>query len=36
MANEARHFTMVTLNQRLPIANLVAAKRAIAPELVKK
>ncbi|GAP37811.1 tagatose 1,6-diphosphate aldolase [Piscinibacter sakaiensis] len=31
MANEAGHFTMVALDQRPPIANLVAAKRGIAP-----
>lgn len=31
MADEAGHFTMVALDQRPPIANLVAAKRGIAP-----
>jgi tagatose 1,6-diphosphate aldolase len=30
MANEAGHFTMVALDQRPPIANLVAARRGIA------
>jgi tagatose 1,6-diphosphate aldolase len=34
MANEAGHFTMVALDQRPPIANLVAAKRCIAPSQV--
>lgn len=34
MANEAGHFTMVALDQRPPIANLVAAKRGIAPSQV--
>ncbi|WP_326534767.1 tagatose 1,6-diphosphate aldolase [Pseudorhodoferax sp.] len=31
MADEAGHFTMVALDQRPPIANLVAARRGIAP-----
>jgi len=31
MADDAGHFTMVALDQRPPIANLVAAKRGIAP-----
>jgi tagatose 1,6-diphosphate aldolase len=31
MADAAGHFTMVALDQRPPIANLVAAKRGIAP-----
>ena len=34
MANEEGHFTMVALDQRPPIANLVAAKRGIAPSQV--
>jgi tagatose 1,6-diphosphate aldolase len=34
MANEAGHFTMVALDQRPPIANLVAARRGIAPSQV--
>lgn len=31
LANESGHFTMVALDQRPPIANLVAARRGIAP-----
>ena len=31
MADDAGHFTMVALDQRPPIANLVAARRGIAP-----
>ena len=34
MADDAGHFTMVALDQRPPIANLVAAKRGIAPSQV--
>lgn len=34
MADEAGHFTMVALDQRPPIANLVAARRGIAPSEV--
>ena len=34
MANDAGHFTMVALDQRPPIANLVAARRGIAPSQV--
>jgi len=34
MADEAGHFTMVALDQRPPIASLVAAKRGIAPSEV--
>ena len=35
MANEAGHFTMVALDQRPPIANLVAARRGIEPSQVR-
>lgn len=31
MANDAGHFTMVALDQRPPIANLISTKRGIAP-----
>ena len=34
MADDAGHFTMVALDQRPPIANLVAARRGIAPSEV--
>ncbi|MCA0239528.1 MAG: tagatose 1,6-diphosphate aldolase [Proteobacteria bacterium] len=34
MADDAGHFTMVALDQRPPIVNLVAAKRGIAPSEV--
>jgi tagatose 1,6-diphosphate aldolase len=34
MANDVGHFTMVALDQRPPIASLVAAKRGIAPSEV--
>ena len=34
MADEAGHFTMVALDQRPPIVNLIAAKRGIASDEV--